>query len=114
MKRHEENKHDKRNIPILCTRSFCTKTFDTLQEFHKHRELCFLKCLWKQCGKEFKDGDGYTGHQRVHPPGTEQELQNVHSKPSKTKIHQNLLSNEDAKNKLKVIWDIIQFKPNGQ
>ena len=114
MKRHEENKHERQNIPILCTRSFCTKTFDTLPEFHKHRELCFLKCSWKQCGKEFKDGDGYKGHQRVHPHGTKEELQNIHSKPSNTNIHQNLLSKEDAKNKLKGIWDNIQCKQNGQ
>ena len=36
------------------------------------------------------------------------------SKPSNTNIHLTLLNKEDAKNKLKGIWDNIQFKPNGQ
>ena len=55
MRRHEKNNHEKRNIPILCTKDFCTKTFDTLPEFNKHRETCVLKCSWKLCGKEFRN-----------------------------------------------------------
>ena len=111
MRRHEKNKHEKRNIPILCTKNFCTKTFDTLPEFNKHRETCVLKCSWKQCGKEFRNSERYTRHQSVHPAGVKVEFRNVNSKHPNTNINQHILTNEDAKNKLKGIWGKLQFKP---
>ena len=111
MRRHEKNNHEKRNIPILCTKDFCTKTFDTLPEFNKHRETCVLKCSWKLCGKEFRNSERYRGHQSVHPAGVKEEFQNMKSSQLNTNIHQHLLTNEDAKNKLKGIWDKIQIKP---
>ena len=110
MRRHEKNKHEKRNIPILCTKDFCTKTFDTLPEFNRHRETCVLKCSWKQCGKEFRNTERYRSHQRVHPAVVKEEFQNVNSSPSNANINQHLLTNEDVKNKLKGIWDKIQLK----
>ena len=103
LKEHKKRKHEKRSVPLICSRNYCTNTFDNWQDFNKHREICVLKCSWKRCGQEFKVGEKYKSHLRRHPFGREDEFEIV--TPKVPSIPLNL---EDMEMKLKGIWNTIK------
>ena len=102
---HKKARHEKRSVPLLCSRNFCTKTFDTWQNLQEHIQTCFLKCSWSQCGKEFKRGERYKCHERVHPHGKENDFEII-----EPKLPSIQLNHEDMEMKLKGIWNQIKHK----
>ena len=106
--RHKAQQHEKRSIPLLCSRSFCTETFDTKQELQEHRDTCIIKCSWKQCGKEFTRGDHFQSHTKVHPQdGKGKEDEFLFVPPKALSAPLNL---EDVEIRLKRIWN--KMKPS--
>ena len=100
---HKKLMHEKRSVPLLCSRNYCTKTFDNWQNLQEHRETCVLKCSWTQCGKEFKRGERYKSHLVRHPLGRENEFEMIASKLPSIPLKQ-----EDMEMKLRGIWNQIK------
>ena len=46
---HKKSIHEKRSVPLICSRNFCTNTFDNWQSLQEHKNTCVLKCSWSQC-----------------------------------------------------------------
>ena len=66
LRRHVRLVHQRRKVPVQCTRPWCKAQFFVLDKMLQHKNNCLKICPNTSCGKTFTRQDRFESHQRFH------------------------------------------------